>query len=79
MKTGCPVVTTAFSSIPEVCGNAALYIENLSVDSAIEQIKELESLTIRNEIAVKSLINANRFSWDKNFKEYLEIYKELSI
>jgi mannosyltransferase len=79
MKAGCPVVTTGFSSIPEVAGNAALYIEGLSIDSAVFEIERLESQTERDKIRTKGLLNADRFSWDKNFKEYLEIYKELGV
>ncbi|MDR2008988.1 MAG: glycosyltransferase family 4 protein [Bacteroidales bacterium] len=79
MKAGCPVITTAFSSIPEVAGNAALYIEGLSVDSAISEIGRLESQATRDAIKTKGLLNASRFSWEKNFREYLEIYKKLCI
>jgi mannosyltransferase len=79
MKAGCPVVTTTFSSIPEVVGNAALYIEGLSVDSAVSEIERLESQSERDKTRIKGLLNANRFSWDDNFEEYLKIYKEFSI
>lgn len=77
MKAGCPVVTNCVSSIPEVAGDSALYIENNNVESCVEQILQIENLTVRNSLREKGFVNAKRFSWDKNFDEYLSLYNSI--
>ncbi len=78
MATGTPVITTRLTSIPEVCGDAALYINPKSVDeisSAMQTITDNENL--RNELSQKSLDRSKLFSWDKCAKEYYQTLKEL--
>ena len=41
MMLGCPVITSNTSSLPEVCGDAALYVDPYSVESIREGIEKL--------------------------------------
>jgi len=77
-KAGCPVVSTNFSSIPEIAGGSALLVENISVKQLTHYLKVLinESST-RNTIIEKGLLNAKRFSWDKTYKETFDLYEKL--
>lgn len=77
MKSGCPVVTTNYSSIPEVAGDAGVYIENLSVDDLRKAILSLSNSKKREEVVSLGLIQASKFSWSKCADETFSFYKEI--
>lgn len=53
MKMGCPVLTSNQSSIPEVCGDAALYVDPYSISSLIDGIYEIcTNETLRSRLIV---------------------------
>ena len=64
MACGCPVAVSRTSSLPEVCGEAAIYFDPLSQDSISEAIKSLVSNPILlKELSSKGIIQANKFSY----------------
>ncbi|RXJ67397.1 glycosyltransferase [Halarcobacter ebronensis] len=78
MKAGCPVISTNSSSIPEVIGDAGLMVEKIEVDEFVNAILKLENKSYKKELISKGLKRADKFSWDKCFKETLQFYKEIS-
>lgn len=76
MKAGCPVIAVKKSSIPEVGGEAAILIDDISKINFIKEIKKLENSNLRNEIVEKGLKQSKKFSWDKTYKEMIEFYQE---
>ena len=77
MRAGCPVISTQFSSLPEVAGEAALLIDSINADKIIEKVVELEDEYFRNNIIDKGLAQAATFSWDKCFNETSCFYQEV--
>jgi len=78
MACGTPVVTSNVFSIPEISGGAAILCnpENyLEFSDSIEMVLRNESL--RQELVVKGLKNAKRFSWRRCAVETVKIYKQL--
>lgn len=73
MKSGCPVIAFDSSSVPEVAGNAALLVENASIDDYYDGIKHI--MNRRNHFVKLGLVNAARFSWNKTFEETINLYK----
>ncbi|SFN00857.1 glycosyltransferase family 4 protein [Methylobacterium pseudosasicola] len=74
MALGCPVVCSPVASMPEVCGNAAVYADpNDSLDwfNQIEHILTDERL--RNEMKASGLQQASRFSWKSSAEKYLNL------
>ena len=67
MACGCPVVTTREASMPEVAGDAALYMKDPGDGESLAGIlKELvENPSQRREWVEKGLAQAGRFSWRK--------------
>jgi len=66
MKCGCPVLTSATSSLPEVGGDAALYVnpdDSDALKGKIRQIMEDESL--RRSLREKGFLQAAKFTWKK--------------
>jgi len=77
-KSGCPVICSSCSSIPEVAGNGALYLKKIDTESIIEAIKTIDHNSAkRNEIIHIGIKNANKFSWDQCYQQTKELYEEL--
>ncbi|PKL40235.1 MAG: glycosyltransferase [Candidatus Riflebacteria bacterium HGW-Riflebacteria-1] len=77
MKSGCPVVTTGMSSIPEVAGIAGVYINKLTPDGVAQSIASLKNLQFREEVVRRGFLQAAKFSWDKCFEETYAFYEEI--
>ena len=75
MACGCPVVTSGVSSLPEIGGQAAVYVEPASVKNIGEGIKT--ALGKQGAMRSLGLVQARRFSWVKTAKETLKIYREV--
>ncbi len=78
-KAGCPVLALNCSSIPEVIGYKELLVDNLCIKNIIEKIKLLENHTFRESIISKGLDFSKKFSWDKTFNKYYQLYQEISV
>jgi len=77
MQAGCPVVSTKFSSIPEVAGGAGLLVDNISPDDFVEKILSLEVQSFRSQVINAGFEQAKKFSWDKTYQETIEFYQEV--
>jgi FkbM family methyltransferase len=65
MACSCPVITCAISSIPEVAGDAAIFVDPDDVDSMVNAIVQIQDSTVRRDLIEKGLINVQKFSWAK--------------
>ncbi|OGW46928.1 MAG: hypothetical protein A2Y66_08420 [Nitrospirae bacterium RBG_13_41_22] len=78
MACGCPVVVSNVASLPEVCGDAAYYVDPYSVESIAEGIyKVLTDEGLRQGLIQKGLERANLFSWEKSAKEHIKVFEEV--
>ncbi len=78
MQCGCPVVCSNISSLPNVCDDAAFYIDPYSIESIAEGLHRVfTDEDLRRELADKGLERAKAFSWDKCANETLNIYNEV--
>lgn len=77
MRAGCPVVAAAFSSLPEICADAAILLAEVLPETIKGAIESLEDKLLRESYILKGLKNSSRFSWEKNAQEIIGIYKEL--
>ena len=76
-KAGCPVIAYNGSSIPEIIGETPLLMNELTEEELLCKIEMLSNSDLRKKIIADGLENAKRFSWDKMYQKYLELYKEL--
>ncbi len=66
MASGCPVAASSAASIPEVCGNAALYFDpNRVEDIAEKMLKLARDKKLRSDLKSKGFKRARLFSWEK--------------
>lgn len=77
MSSGCPVICSNTSSLPEVVGDSALFIDVNDYKSAFPHIELVLDQSQRNQIIVKGIIQASKFTWEKTAKETINLYKEL--
>lgn len=79
MACGCPVVASNLTSIPEICGDAALYFDPHSVDEIYDAIlKVMLDSEVKNKIVENGYKQVKKYSWEKYVSEVIDIYKRLS-
>ncbi|MEF3279926.1 MAG: glycosyltransferase family 4 protein [Elusimicrobiota bacterium] len=78
MACGCPCVVSNVASLPEVCGDAAYYVDPYSVENIAEGIeKVLADESLRQDLIRKGFENIKRFSWEKSANKIIEIIESL--
>lgn len=76
MACGCPVIVSNAASLPEVCGDAAYYVNPYDVQSISKGIYEvLVDDKLRQNLREKGLERAKLFSWEKSAKEHLKVFE----
>ncbi len=76
MQCGTPVVTSDTSSLPEVVGDAGIMLSPDDQDGLCHAMLDLhERAPLRAELAAKSLRRAGQFSWTKNLRETMAVYR----
>lgn len=77
MACGCPVVVSNAASLPEVCGEAAHYVNPHEVESIAAGIeKVLGDDAYRENLIGKGLARAGQFTWEKSAREHLRVFEE---
>lgn len=62
---GCPVITCPNASIPEVAGDAALYVNDEDVEGLANALCEVQKPSVRQSLITTGLQQAKKFSWSK--------------
>jgi glycosyltransferase involved in cell wall biosynthesis len=76
MALGCPVVTTRATSLPEVCGDAAVYVDPFDTVGFLEALRRIESdAQFRRDLAERGLIQSRQFSWKKSAEIFLGLIR----
>lgn len=78
MASGVPIVCSNTSSLPEIAGEAAVYVdpENTEdIKNAIETV--IADQKLRDELSKKGILQAKKFSWQKTAEETLNVYRKL--
>lgn len=70
MQCGCPVLAARAASIPEVCGDAAIYFDPQDA-AALAQLllKVADDVSLRNTLKQKGLARAQQFTWQRVAQE----------
>jgi FkbM family methyltransferase len=80
MACGCPVITCPNASIPEVAGEAAIYVFDDDIDGMAEALCEVQKPQVRAALIAAGLEQVKQFSWTKmgNIVSSVLIEKTLS-
>lgn len=80
MACGSPVVTSNVSSLPEVCGGAALLVDPYDVDAIAHGIVQaVTDDTLRADLIARGYERARSFSWTQSVKKIHEIYMQVAV
>jgi glycosyltransferase involved in cell wall biosynthesis len=65
MACGCPVITCRNSALPEVAGDAAIYVSETDVTDLIYALKKVQEPKVRQQLIEVGLQQSRKFSWKK--------------
>lgn len=72
-----PIVASNTTSMPEIAGNAALFVDpNKPLEIAAALSKLINSEKLRSELSYRGRMRARQFSWDRAGRETLEVLKK---
>lgn len=77
MACGTPVIAANNSSIPEVCGDAAVYFDGKNTEELVERVEELLKDGHNNKMLDEGYKQYKRFSWEKTRETVKMIIKEV--
>jgi glycosyltransferase involved in cell wall biosynthesis len=78
LASGVPVVTSNLSSMPEVGGEAALYVDpHDPADIAQKVVQAAEDMALRAALIPKGLARAGEFTWRRTAEATLAVYDEV--
>ncbi len=78
MACGTPVIVSSVASLPEVCADAALYINPTDLQDIKDKILTLlYDETLREALSQKGKTQAALFSWDKSALEHLKVFQKV--
>lgn len=75
---GCPVAASNTSSLPEVCGDAAMYFDpknTASIKMAVQKV--LGDARLRGQLRKNGFKQVRKFSWAKSVKQTLKVYEKV--
>jgi glycosyltransferase involved in cell wall biosynthesis len=74
MALGCPVITTDAASLPEVCGDAALFASPVDADAWLSQILSIYGdVSLARRLSAAGMARAKVFSWRRSAERYLDL------
>jgi alpha-1,3-rhamnosyl/mannosyltransferase len=79
MACGCPVVCSHVASLPEVAGDAALYIYPLDADELAHQMdRMLEDSMLHNALSGRGLERAKTFTWQMSAVQTAKLFNTIA-
>ncbi|GAB5556588.1 MAG: hypothetical protein SchgKO_08010 [Schleiferiaceae bacterium] len=73
-STDTPVITSNTTSMPEVAGDAALYVDPYNTEDMVNALTEVATKPeVRNELIKKGRIQRERYSWDVSAEKAWDI------
>lgn len=79
MACGTPVITSSVSSMPEIAGGNAVFVDPEKPEEIKKAIKEvLNDKDIRKELVDGGLKRAKEFSWERAANQTAKLYQELN-
>jgi len=78
MTVGCPVVSSNTASMPEICGDAALYASPNNPEEWFENFMRLRRETgLREQMIMRGWARVRRFRWQATAQLYLDVMSRI--
>ena len=75
---GCPVITSNTSSMPEIAGKGAVFVNPYSVEDIIRGMERVKANAERVKLIKAGFENVKKFSWEKCAKETLRVLEQVT-
>ncbi len=75
MACGCPVACSNAASLPEVCGDAAVYFDPGSPEAIANGVRE--ALALADELRVLGIARAAGFTWEESARRHEDVYRSV--
>ena len=76
MACGCPVICSNAASMPEVAGDAALFIDPRNSDELAATIETVvQNDNVREDLVRRGFKQAGKFSWQRTAQETMEVFR----
>ncbi len=80
MAAGAPVVAMRCSSVPEVCGDGALYADGLSPDDLARALgRIIDDHALRQVLRERGLKRAEELNWGETARNTVEVYRRVIL
>lgn len=76
MASGCPVLSSDSSSLPEVVGDAGLLVDPLDETAIAQAMSRLDDEGLRRDLRTRGLERARKFTWSATAKATRDAYLE---
>ncbi len=77
MSCGCPTAISDAASMPEICGDAALYFDPHNPEAISKALRVgLQDTTLRNALIEKGFKKIDQFSWSQTAQSYSLLFKQ---
>ena len=78
MQSGCPVIASNTSSLPEIVGDAGLLVSPSNEDElCAAMLKVYTDSSLRATVSTASRQRASRFSWERTARSTIDVYKKI--
>jgi len=77
LTVGCPVLASSTASVPEICGDAAMYFNPTQPGDLVRGLGDALNDPERDGRRIRGFIQAARYSWQTNAEKTLAVYREL--
>ena len=78
MACGCPVITCKTASIPEVGGDAVIYVSEYNIKELVTALSKVQHPDIRSSLVNAGLEQAGKFSWSKMAEKVVEVLMQIA-
>ncbi len=73
LACGCPVITTRSASIPEIGGDAVLYVDPDSPVELVSAMRRVMNPEVRAAMAARGLERARKFTWETMAQQFVRL------
>jgi len=80
MSCGCPLAVSNVASLPEVCGDAAVYFDPNRPEEIGEVLKQMaQRKELLMELKAKGVQRSREFCWEKSTVSHLKVFEEACL
>jgi glycosyltransferase involved in cell wall biosynthesis len=75
MAKGCPVVVSNVASLPEICGEAALYVDPYDINSISKAIlRVLQDKDLQSRLIKTGYKRVRKFTWARSARQHQQVF-----